>query len=114
MKQKEKAKADSATNRSFAESMELSKGDPVTPPDTYNELCKMANTWCALLFSVFGEHGSLCNKTLGLCDTLATESIHQHHDIAPMPNGNILAILWEKYTAEERQGLFYYLLLLQL
>jgi hypothetical protein len=75
MKQKEKAKAASATNRSFAESMELSKGDPVTPPDTYNELCKMANTWCALLFSVFGEHGSLCNKTLGLCDTLATESV---------------------------------------
>jgi hypothetical protein len=41
------------------------------------------------------------NGELIWSDTLATESIHQHHDIAPMPNGNILAILWEKYTAEE-------------
>lgn len=34
-------------------------------------------------------------------DTLATFSHHQHHDIAVMPNGNILAILWEKWFAED-------------
>ncbi|MAI24060.1 MAG: hypothetical protein CL828_08380 [Crocinitomicaceae bacterium] len=34
-------------------------------------------------------------------DTLATFSQHQHHDIAIMPNGNILAILWEKWSAED-------------
>ncbi len=34
-------------------------------------------------------------------DTLATFSQHQHHDIAVMPNGNILAILWEKWLAED-------------
>jgi hypothetical protein len=34
-------------------------------------------------------------------DTLATFSHHQHHDIAVMPNGNILAILWEKWFAQD-------------
>jgi hypothetical protein len=34
-------------------------------------------------------------------DTLASSSHHQHHDIAVMPNGNILAILWEKWFAED-------------
>ena len=34
-------------------------------------------------------------------DTLASPSHHQHHDIAVMPNGNILAILWEKWFAED-------------
>lgn len=34
-------------------------------------------------------------------DTVATETLHLHHDIAPLPNGNILAIAWEKHTAEE-------------
>ena len=34
-------------------------------------------------------------------DTLATANYHQHHDIAVMPNGNILAILWEKWFAED-------------
>jgi len=41
------------------------------------------------------------NGELMWSDTLAEESIHQHHDIAPMPNGHILAVLWEKYTSEE-------------
>lgn len=34
-------------------------------------------------------------------DTLATESYHQHHDIAVMPNGNVLTILWEKWFAQD-------------
>ncbi len=31
----------------------------------------------------------------------ATEDYHAHHDIAVMPNGNILAIAWESKTADE-------------
>lgn len=31
----------------------------------------------------------------------ATEQYHHHHDMAVMPNGNILAIAWEAKTAEE-------------
>ena len=34
-------------------------------------------------------------------DTLASDSLHFHHDIAPMPNGHILAIAWEKHTGAE-------------
>ncbi|MGA0434510.1 MAG: aryl-sulfate sulfotransferase [Flavobacteriales bacterium] len=34
-------------------------------------------------------------------DTLASAELHQHHDLAYLPNGNILTILWEKHTAEE-------------
>lgn len=34
-------------------------------------------------------------------DTIATFSHHHHHDIAVLPNGNILAILWEKWFAED-------------
>lgn len=34
-------------------------------------------------------------------DTLASPLQHHHHDIALLPNGNILAILWEKWLAED-------------
>ena len=33
--------------------------------------------------------------------TFATDSYHQHHVAYPMPNGNILTILWQKYTKEQ-------------
>lgn len=33
--------------------------------------------------------------------TLATERLFRHHDIAPMPNGNILMIAWEAKTRAE-------------
>ena len=32
---------------------------------------------------------------------VATETYQQHHDIEPMPNGNVLVIAWELKTAEE-------------
>ncbi len=34
-------------------------------------------------------------------DTIASFTHHHHHDIAVLPNGNILAILWEKWFAED-------------
>ncbi|MDE0871537.1 MAG: aryl-sulfate sulfotransferase [Flavobacteriales bacterium] len=34
-------------------------------------------------------------------DTIASNTLHLHHDIEPMPNGNILAIAWEEHTADE-------------
>ena len=36
---------------------------------------------------------------------LATESEWLHHDIEPLPNGNVLAILWERMSAEEAVAL---------
>jgi len=33
--------------------------------------------------------------------TIADESRHQHHDVEPMPNGNVLVTLWERKSAEE-------------
>ncbi|MDX1407382.1 MAG: aryl-sulfate sulfotransferase, partial [Saprospiraceae bacterium] len=31
----------------------------------------------------------------------STSNYHQHHDIEPMPNGNVLLIAWEKRTRDE-------------
>ena len=31
----------------------------------------------------------------------ATIDVHQHHDIEPLPNGNILILAWEKISADE-------------
>ena len=33
--------------------------------------------------------------------SLSTESVRPHHDICPMPNGNVLVIAWDKKTAAE-------------
>jgi hypothetical protein len=33
--------------------------------------------------------------------TLSTERNHPHHDICPLPNGNVLVIAWDKKTKEE-------------
>jgi len=32
---------------------------------------------------------------------IANDKYHQHHDVEPLPNGNILVIAWEKFTPEE-------------
>jgi hypothetical protein len=32
---------------------------------------------------------------------LANDDYHQHHDIEPLPNGNVLLISWERISAEE-------------
>jgi hypothetical protein len=36
---------------------------------------------------------------------LATDTYMSHHDVEPLPNGNILAIVWEAKTAEEALAL---------
>ncbi len=33
--------------------------------------------------------------------TYSSDTGHQHHDIEPMPNGNILVLAWEKHSAAE-------------
>ena len=33
--------------------------------------------------------------------SLATDVFHHHHDIEPLPNGNILAIVWERLSTSE-------------
>ena len=32
--------------------------------------------------------------------SLATEGYHHHHDVEPLPNGNVLAIVWERLSEE--------------
>lgn len=32
---------------------------------------------------------------------LSDDEIHHHHDVEPMPNGNVLAIVWERHTFAE-------------
>ncbi|MEO0775719.1 MAG: aryl-sulfate sulfotransferase [Bacteroidota bacterium] len=31
----------------------------------------------------------------------STETLHQHHDVEPLPNGNVLILAWEQKTREE-------------
>ncbi len=35
----------------------------------------------------------------------ADDRVHQHHDVAPLPNGNILVLAWERITAAEAEAL---------
>lgn len=37
--------------------------------------------------------------------TLASDTYLSHHDVEPLPNGNILAVVWEAKTAEQVQAL---------
>ena len=37
--------------------------------------------------------------------TYANKNVHQHHDIEPLPNGNILILAWEKKTANEAENM---------
>ncbi|MEM7601387.1 MAG: aryl-sulfate sulfotransferase [Verrucomicrobiota bacterium] len=32
---------------------------------------------------------------------VSDEKLHHHHDVEPMPNGNVLVIAWERHTADE-------------
>lgn len=47
---------------------------------------------------IFGASGALLNDLI-----VSTSEFQQHHDIRPMPNGNILCIVWEGHT--QAQGL---------
>ena len=33
--------------------------------------------------------------------TVSDENLHHHHDVEPMPNGNVLVIAWERHSREE-------------
>ena len=35
---------------------------------------------------------------------IANETYQHHHDVEPLPNGNILVIVWERKTAQEAFG----------
>ena len=37
--------------------------------------------------------------------TIANDSLQHHHDIEPLPNGNILVVAWERKTLEEAQSM---------
>lgn len=48
---------------------------------------------------IFNNAGTLTNDLL-----VSTAAFQQHHDIRPMPNGNILCIVWEARTLAEAQA----------
>ena len=53
-----------------------------------------------------GGVGGAFEVVTGDCDfvwgyTLANTNYQHHHDVEPLPNGNILMIAWEKKTATE-------------
>jgi len=58
------------------------------------------------LFALGGGAGGIIEKigwdgTLLWSYRISDETMCQHHDIRPMPNGNVLAIVWEAKTYEE-------------
>ena len=48
------------------------------------------------IFEIFDWEGNLKWSY-----TIATESEHAHHDLAPLPNGNFLCTVWEKHSEAE-------------
>ena len=48
---------------------------------------------------IFGPSGALTNDLL-----VSTSTFQQHHDVRPMPNGNILCIVWDGHTLAEAQA----------
>ena len=48
---------------------------------------------------IFSPTGTLTNDLL-----VSTSEFQQHHDVRPMPNGNILCIVWEAHTLAEAQA----------
>lgn len=51
-------------------------------------------------FELFDWNGNLLWEYI-----YANSTYHAHHDIAPLPNGNFLAIAWEKHSAAEAEQL---------
>ena len=48
---------------------------------------------------IFGPTGAIVHDLL-----VSTAGFQQHHDIRPMPNGNILCIVWDAHTQAEAQA----------
>lgn len=50
------------------------------------------------------ELASWDNELLWAYD-YASEDYHHHHDIEPMPNGNLLILAWDRYSKEEAEAI---------
>lgn len=68
----------SSSNRTLAEALILGKKDPRPPPDSYNDLKAALGTFCALLWTLFGEHGQYFAKCMELYTCMDSDNVSEN------------------------------------
>jgi len=68
----------SSSNRTLAEALILGKKDPRPPPETYNDLKAALGTFCALLWTLFGEHGQYFAKCMELYTCMDSDNTSEN------------------------------------
>jgi hypothetical protein len=69
----------------FKEVRRRQKTPPSPPPDTYFELRLSVNTFCALVWMLFGDECDYYKGLLKICETLDLQEVH---------------IIWDSFTAD--------------
>ena len=81
----EQAEGESSTNRTLAEALALGKRDPRPPPDTYHDLKAVIGTFCALLWTFFGDRCEYFNKCFELYNCLDSDTVSEKwHFFTPL------------------------------
>jgi hypothetical protein len=62
-------------NQSLSEALLLGKRDPHQPPSSYHELKLDLGTFCALLWTLFGDHCDYYDNCFALYNMLYSESV---------------------------------------
>ena len=91
----ELAEGASSTNRTFAEALALNKRDPRPPPDTYHDLKAVVGTFCALLWTFFGDRCEYFRKCHEIYNCLDSDTVSEkwHYFTAELCRQIVWAIL---------------------
>ena len=73
----ELAEGASSTNRTLAEALALGKRDPRPPPDTYHDLKAVVGTFCALLWTFFGDNCEYFKKCFEIYMCMDSDTVSE-------------------------------------
>ena len=76
IKDYENARRETAHTAQFNEVRRRQKTQPSPPPDTYHEMRYSINTFCALLWTLFGEECDYYKGMLEIAETLDLLEVH--------------------------------------
>ena len=75
IKSVERAKEASDGNRTFDEALKLSKSDPTTPPEGYEDLCRMFVGYTGLIYALWGESNDLYQSLFRIITMLESDPV---------------------------------------